>query len=96
MVHLRMLHAALLAIRTGKAKKGQELYERAIAMAVSGFKAQLRKKLHWELAIDCRKNGDLRGSRRHLVKVLKTRSGSIWKLQHLDAEAQRLLDQTQS
>ena len=83
----------LMAFRMGNTDKGQELYERAIRMSRNEFKGQMRKKLYWELALDWRKKGDLKAARRHLGKVLKTRSRSIWKLDHLDTEAQRLLDE---
>lgn len=81
----------LLAIRTGKAKKGQELYQRAIGLAPGDFKNQLRKKLHWELASYWSHYEDAKRARRHLSKTLKTRPDGVWKLQHLDVQAQGLL-----
>ena len=81
----------LLALRTGKVEKGQDLYQRAIVLAGQKSKKQLRKKLHWELATYWREIGDIKKSRLHLAKVLKTHTGSIWKLHHLDTEARTLL-----
>ena len=81
----------LLALRTGKLKKGQDLYQRAIALADQKSKRQLQKKLHWELARYWRETGDAKKSSFHLRRVLRTQTGSIWKLHHLDTEARTLL-----
>ena len=84
----------LLALRTGKFQKGQELYQRAIETAERKFKNQLRKKFHWELATYWRKHGDPKKSRQHLARVLKTPTDSMWKLRHLDAQAEALFEPT--
>ena len=82
----------LLAIRLGQVERGEALYKKGIALAVSrDLKARIRQRLGWELGTYWMSQGNPSKARRFLRQAAVVGKEDVWPMQDIKRRASELI-----